>query len=201
MPPDEAAFWAIKEGGQLVGVVGCEFDPALARAWVRAPLLTDGRLLADILPVVGATLESALAQVTQFDAFPAADGAGLNHWYAAAGYEALQVHRVLRATVGKEPAMARSVRRAATAELPALLSLHQSLFPNAYIGRTNFERAVAQGGDCALFAARSGDAAPIGYLYVKDDPVEHEAYIDYLGVMPAHRGQGFGRALLALPVT
>ncbi len=195
--PDEAAFWAISDGAQPLGVVGCEFDPALARAWVRGPLVIDPRWLEGTAAlVVASTLENALPAIQQFDAFPAADAELLNRWYAAARYEALQLHRVLRAPVAQAHASSRAVRQAAAGDLPALLGLHEALFPGAYIGAADFQRAVAPEGDCVLFVASDAAAAPIGYLYVKDDPVEQEAYIDYLGVAQAQRGQGFGRALL-----
>ncbi len=194
--PDEAAFWAISDGAQRLGVVGCEFEPALARAWVRGPLVIDPRRLEGTVALVAAGMEGALPAVQQFDAFPAADADLLNRWYATAGYEALQLHRVLRAPVAQAHASSRAVRQAAAGDLPALLGLHQELFPGAYVGEADFHRALAPDRDCVLFVASGDDAAAIGYLYVKDDPVEQEAYIDYLGVMQAQRGQGFGRALL-----
>ena len=176
--------------------MGCEFDAALARARVRGPLVLDPRSLEGTVALVIASMEGALPAVGQFDAFPAADADLLNRWYAAAGYEALQLHGVLRAAVAQAHAGSRAVRPAAAGDLPALLGLHQQLFPSAYIGEADFHRALAPDGDCVLFVASGDAAAPIGYLYVKDDPVEQEAYIDYLGVAQARRGQGFGRALL-----
>jgi hypothetical protein len=32
LPVTQAAFWIVVHGGQPVGVVGCEFEPALRRA-------------------------------------------------------------------------------------------------------------------------------------------------------------------------
>src|SRR5688500_17444938 len=83
LPPDEAAFWAITEGDRRVGVVGCETDATLARAWVRGPHAVEPRVLEAIVPIAGPTLESALPAIRCFDAFPSADDAGLNAWYAA----------------------------------------------------------------------------------------------------------------------
>ncbi len=81
-------------------------------------------------------------------------------------------------------------------DLPALLGLHQELFPSAYIGEADFRGRRRQTRTACCSWPASAGAAPIGYLYAKDDPVEREAYIDYLGVTPSHRGQGFGRAML-----
>src|SRR5687767_4792024 len=41
----DAAFWAIRKGEQRVGMVGCEFDVALRRAWLRGPITIDDSLL------------------------------------------------------------------------------------------------------------------------------------------------------------
>ena len=41
LPADEAAFWQVRDpGGAIDGIVGCEFDAALRRAWLRGPLVT-----------------------------------------------------------------------------------------------------------------------------------------------------------------
>jgi len=195
LSPAEAAFWVIRKGAQRVGIVGCEFDPALERAWVRGPLVIDHHLLEDVLHTVGPTIESALPEIKQFDAFPAADDATLNAWYAAAGYAPLQLHTVMRAEIGSLLDDPTTVRRATASDLPAVSNLHQHLFPSAYIGDADFERATGDV-DCALLVASGNDAGPVGYLYVQDAPSEEEAYVDYLGVTESHRGRGLGRALL-----
>lgn len=196
LPADEAAFWALAEDGRQVGVVGCEVDAALKRAWLRGPLAAEPRVLDALLPLVGPTLEAALPVVHHFDAFPSADDAQLNAWYAAAGYDALQLHTVLRAPIAGRPGAPSTVRRATPQDLPAMLSLHLELFPSPYIGEADFGRALEPAAECALFVAAGNDGLPVGYLYVQDNASEQEAYVDYLGVLPSHRGRGQGRALL-----
>ena len=196
LPADEAAFWAIVEDGRQVGVVGCEVDAALKRAWLRGPLTVEPCVLDALLPLVGPTLEAALPAVQIYDAFPSADDAPLNAWYAAAGYTALQLHTVLRAPIVVAHDPATTVRRATPQDLPAMLSLHLALFPSPYIGEAEFHRALAPSADCALFVTVGNDGLPVGYLYVQDNASEHEAYVDYLGVLPSQRGQGRGRVLL-----
>jgi [ribosomal protein S18]-alanine N-acetyltransferase len=192
---DEAAFWTINEDDTVVGVIGCEFDAALGRAWLRGPLVVHPRVLDAIGPLAAATVESALPAMSQFDAFPAADSARLNAWCEAAGYRPLQLHRILRAAIANAPSSTPRVRRATTRDLPAASALHQALFPSAYIGDADLQCAV-DSAERALLVADRADATVAGYLYVQHNAATREAYIDYLGVLPSQRGQGLGRALL-----
>lgn len=211
LPEAEAAFWIVMRGAQPVGMVGCEFDPALRRAWLRGPLVIEARMLAELLHVVTPTLDAALPGITQFDAFPAADAAALNGWYAAAGYERLLLHRVLRAPIDvvtndavpihDNGASSHRVRRATPDDLSPALALHETLFPQSYLSGADFVRAL-DANDRAWFVteatgAAGGSTTPVaGYLYVRDSAAEQEAYVDYLGVAPTERGRGLGRALL-----
>ena len=199
LAPDEAAFWRAAEGDRLVGVFGCEFDPDLSRAWMRGPLASRPEILASLLPAVHATVQSALPGVTQFEAFPAADGALLNEWYAAAGYTPLQLHAALRAQTRGWPEPPASVGLALAADLPAVLGLHDELFPATYLGGSAFRRAL-EAADCAVFVARNVDSLPVGYLYVEQHPADQEAYVHFLGVESSQRGRGFAQALLGAAV-
>jgi ribosomal protein S18 acetylase RimI-like enzyme len=196
LPPDEAAWWVVCEGSRPVGVVGCEFDPALRRAWLRGPLVEDPSMLDRLLPLVDTQLDADLPGIDRFDAFPVADAAALNAWYESAGYARLQLHRVLRAAVQNVPRHAGHVRRALPDDLPAVVSLHAALFPVSYLGESDFRAALAAT-DRALFVACDKTDTPAGYLHVQDHPHEQEAYVDYLGVEESHRGRGLARAMLA----
>jgi len=194
--PDEAAFWGLMAGERLVGVFGCEFDRAIGRAWMRGPLAADPQTLDALRPVVEPTLQAALPEIRQLDAFPAVRSALLNAWYAAAGFSPLQVHAALQAGTGAWPAPPAAVERARAPDLATLLVLHEQFFPSPSLGEAAFRRAL-DAADCALFVARGPAAEPLGYLYVEDHPAEHEAYIHYLGVAPSQRGRGLGKALLS----
>jgi ribosomal protein S18 acetylase RimI-like enzyme len=260
LPPGEAAFWQVRDaGGAVDGLVGCEFDPALGRAWLRGPLVAgDPALRQPLLHRLVQALEDALDGTGEgaagelkgelegavevelppmrcLDAFPAELDAPLNALYAARGYQRLGVHRVLEAALsatepqqaalsGTEPQQAGfsgtgpqqaalsggkppqapawplplgiSVRPAETADLAALLALHETLFPSSYLKPSDFAEAV---GDASrrLLACCAADGSLLGYLHAKDDAEQPEIYIDYLGVAPEARGQGLGGALLA----
>ncbi|MEO6745749.1 MAG: N-acetyltransferase [Caldimonas sp.] len=193
---DAAAFWVLEDGGALLAVVGCEIDLALQRAWLRGPLCADPRAAEVLLRTVGPTLETALPAVRQFDAFPALDSKPLNAWLGSAGYEALQVQTLLRAPIDAPASVdVASARRATPSDLASALALHQTLFPSAYITETEFVRGLGES-DCALFVASLNDDGPSGYLFVRDAPIDHEVYIDYLGVDTRQQRCGLGRALL-----
>ena len=196
LAPDEAAFWAAMRDGRPVGVVGCEFDPSLGRAWMRGPLVASDDLLDALLPLVDPALAAALPTIVSFDGFPAADSPRLNGWYRAAGYAPLEVHAALRAELGALRGLAKDgAGPARPADLPTVLALHTELFETPYLGEEAFRRAL-DAIDCALFVARGAEAEPLGYLYVEDHPSEQEAYVPYLGVATSARRRGLGQALL-----
>ena len=196
LAPDEAAFWGVVQDGRLVGVVGCEFDTSLGRAWLRGPLVAADDLLDALLPLVAETLAATLPGIVQFEGFPAADSIRLNDWYRAAGYTSLQVHTALSAELEALRALpCERVGPARASDLPPMLALHAGLFESPHLGEEAFQRAL-EATDCALFIARGAEAEPLGYLYVEDRPVEQEVYVHYLGVIDSARGRGLGRALL-----
>ena len=78
-------------------------------------------------------------------------------------------------------------------ETPGLL---RRLVSSPYVGEADFRRAVEPAAECGLFVAVGDDGGPVGYVYVQDNASEQEAYVDYLGVLPSHRGRGIGRALI-----
>lgn len=233
---DEAAFWRASDaGGATTALVGCEFDPALRRAWLRGPVAAGD--LAQHGPRLLRALETALESapgIRCFDAFPAEDEPALNGLYAARGYRRMGVHRVLEAdlaasagagaaagqvqdllakasadasdALGPLSGMSAmtaawplpfgvSVRRVHPGDLPPLLALHESLFPNGYLKPDDFAEALDDRARLVL-ACAAGGGRLLGYLFAKDDPEQPEIYIDYLGTSPEARGQGLGRALL-----
>ena len=196
LAPDEAAFWILGNPDAPTALVGCEFDRALQRAWVRGPLWRDARAIPGLLATVGPTLEAALPEIRHFDAFPTVASEPLNAWLAAAGYAPQQVHTLLRAPIDAMPSVdAGTVRRATASEIDTVSRLHRTLFESTYITDADLIRAL-DATDCALFVAIGTDGSVSGYLYVQDAPVDREAYIDYLGVTASQRGRGLASTLL-----
>lgn len=196
LPPAEAAFWMIDgPDGVPQGVVGCEFDAVLGRAWLRGPLVADVTAAPAMATVLLQALEQALPQLTCFDAFPSEADLALNALYEGAGYRRVDVHRVMRAPLsGAAPADDPRVRRAGASDLPGLLPLHHQLFPSSYLKDSDIADALADP-DRLVLVAQQGDTIT-GYLVAKHEPDADEVYVDYLGVDESRRGSGLGRALL-----
>lgn len=196
LPVDEAAFWVVEDaGGRLEAVVGCEFDPAIGRAWLRGPLAADAQVLSRCGPALLRALEAGLPGVGCLDAFPSETDAPLNALYEAAGYRRVDVHRVLHAPLaGVAGTPDPRVRRATAADLPALLALHHALFPTGYLKDDDVAEGLARSDRCVLVALVDDRVA--GYLIARDEPPDDEVYVDYLGVDEARRGGGLGAGLL-----
>lgn len=184
----DAAVFIVADGR---GVVGAEFLAGQPRAWVRGPLAEDAALRATLLRA----LTDALPAVTRFDAFPQADEHALVATLREAGFVPEALHHVMGLEAAAAvPAAAGSSRavRAGDAVLPALLALHDRLFPGTYL---RGDALVASLDADHVLLVRE-DAAGLGYAYVQWQHDTQEGYVDYLGVDEATRGRGWGRALL-----
>ena len=153
--PDEAAFWGVIAGDRLVGVFGCEFDPALGRAWMRGPLAVDAALLDTLHSFVGATLASALPESGSSTRSRRRKGRS-----STAGMRRRAIHRsrCMRPCVPRSvlAGSADRVARAEARDLASVLALHEQLFPL----RTSVKRVPSRLGraECALFVVRDAGA-------------------------------------------
>jgi len=191
----EAAFWVVEAAGAVRAVAGCEFDPAIGRAWLRGPLAEDAQVLSRCGPALLQALEAGLPGLACFDAFPDEADAPLNALYEAAGYRRVDVHRVLHAPLAAVAGTPDPrVRRAGAADLPALLVLHHALFPTGYLKDEDVAEALTRP-DRRVLVALSDDRVA-GYLVARDEVPDDEIVVDYLGVDEARRGRGLGAGLL-----
>ena len=194
--PGRACFVAAHEGGTLRGVAGAEFDAGQCRAWVRAPL-THGAGDAEALrPALLAALHDALPQALRFDAFPQIDEAPLRDGLRAAGYRDHVQHHVMTWSVtNRAPDWPAYVRDAVPDDHPQWAALHEALFPATYLTAETMLASI-DADHRLLVAAKPGASDVGGYLYVQRRARENDAYVDFIGVAPAARGLGLGRALL-----
>lgn len=198
LPAAEAAFWsAAGPGGETLGAIGCVLDPTQRRAWIRGPWAVPGVSSASLEAALLDTLERELPEVDRLDAFPSEDDETLAALYRGASYRRMDVHRVMQAALGDArtaTAADARIRPARPDDLRQWLPLHHGLFPGSYLSDDEIEAAIGGGPHLVLTAWLDG--RPAGYLVAKDDATMDELYVDYLGVDPAARGRGLGRALL-----
>jgi ribosomal protein S18 acetylase RimI-like enzyme len=198
LPAGEAAFWrAPGSRGETLGVIGCEIDRSQRRAWIRGPWAVPGLSSAALEALLLNTLERALPEITRLDAFPSEDDETLAALYRGASYCRMDVHRVMEAALGDAGATTAAdvhVRPSRSDDLRQWLPLHHGLFPGSYLSDDEIATALSDGPRLVLTAWLDG--RPAGYLVAKDDATMNEVYVDYLGVDPAARGRGLGRALL-----
>ncbi len=198
LPAGEAAFWrAAGPRGETLGVIGCEIDRPQRRAWIRGPWAVPGLSSASLEASLLDTLERALPEIHRLDAFPSEDDERLAALYGGAGYCRMDVHRVMEAALGDAGAATAAdarIRPTRPDDLRQWLPLHHGLFPGSYLSDDEIAAAISDGPRLVLTAWLDG--GPAGYLVAKDDATMNEIYVDYLGVDPAARGRGLGRALL-----
>jgi ribosomal protein S18 acetylase RimI-like enzyme len=198
LPAGEAAFWrAAGSRGETLGVIGCEIDRPRRRAWIRGPWAVPGLSSASLEAALLDALERALPEIYRLDAFPSEDDETLAALYRGASYCRMDVHRVMEAALGDAGAATAAdahIRPARPDDLGQWLPLHHGLFPGSYLSDEEIAAAISDGACLVLTAWLDG--RPAGYLVAKDDATMKEIYVDYLGVDPAARGRGLGRALL-----
>ena len=190
----QACFVAAREAGELVGMAGAVIDAGLLRAWVRGPLTAqdDAMLRAALLDA----LLRAMPQRQRLDAFPSVDEASLRTSLRAAGFrDRFQFHVMSRAADAvPPPAWPAAVHDANEDEAARAAQLHTRLFPNTYLDAAALVSTRDAAHRLLVVAGLAGE--PAGYLYVRDSPLDDEAYVDFLGVAEAERGRGVGRRLL-----
>ena len=198
LPRGEAAFWrASGSRGETLGVIGCVIDGSQRRAWIRGPWAVPGLSSASLESALLNTLERALPEIDRLDAFPSEDDETLAALYGGAGYRRMGVHRVMQRALGDAGAATAAdarIRPARPDDLRQWLPLHHGLFPGSYLSDDEITAAISD--DASLVLTAWLDGQPAGYLVAKDDTATDELYVDYLGVDPAFRGRGLGRALL-----
>lgn len=198
LPTGEAAFWrACNARGDTLGVIGCTIDWAQRRAWVRGPWTVPGLSAPSLAAELLNTLELCLPGILRFDAFPSQEDEALAALYGGAGYALMDVHHVMQGALDDAGAAADADARVCPTQpddLRQWLPLHHGLFPGSYL--SDDEIAAAIGDDTSLVLTAWLEGRPVGYLIAKDDTTAGELYVDYLGVEPAGRGRGLGRALL-----
>lgn len=188
--------------GAVVGLLGLEHDSDPPRAWWRGPFVAER---ADVDAVADALLAAGRAQlpghVTQEEFAPDDRHAWLPAFAERHGFVSEEASAVLVRDLGGDAGLPRGeavppwgveVARVTDATAPAVVALHDAIFPGTH---SSGARIAAPGADHAVLVA-SREGAVVGYVAVERQE-DGSGYIDYLGVADAERRTGIGRTLVA----
>jgi ribosomal protein S18 acetylase RimI-like enzyme len=179
--------------GALAGATAVEWDDSIGRAWVLGPWVFGDGAWNELAPHL---LDAALGQLPAgVEAEMSGEVANVRLAALAAqrGWTASGAAHVLVAdeeVVSRWPANESDRLRAAVADdLDVIQPLHDAEFPNTHTP------AVRMISEFATIVATADDGTVSGYAAGRIQP-DGEGYIDYVGVVPAARGQGIGRLLI-----
>lgn len=208
LPRKAACYVAARDGMQLLGVAGAEFDTDTGRAWLRGPFVA-----ADcaFVPLAQALLDALIATLPatlhRFDAFVDAGCDEALAFYRERGFQPDagddELHLDLRGCAGSASAVPRAVPAGVTLRAPQptwrapIAALHLAEFPNPYLSAT---RLLGRQGPDRFTRIALLDGVPAGYLHAHFDAEWHEGYVDFVAVQPTARRRGVARALVAAAV-
>lgn len=189
----ERTFVARDGGGGITGVLTVDVDEDLGRLWWLGPWADDDAtaraMLAAGAEVAGAVREREFA--------PDARNTLLAGLATELGYRAETPSAVLVRDLSSWPPddlpVTGMIRPLEPEDRGDVARLHEHLFA----GTHTRGRDLVRDQDTMILVA--GDD-PIGYIATQDQ-ADDTLYIDFLGVDPAARGRGLGRALIAAAVT
>lgn len=182
----------------LMATLGCEFDAALGRAWLRGPFVaTDS---ADLWRNVATQLWAHLQQVLPvtiecWDAFLNVENLEGGTFYQQQSFRwvrEVQFYQCSKSNFRHPPAMDTQPEHT-SAQLAEIASLHDQLFPKTYLSG---EQLLAnQSSSQRLFVASAAGQMQ-GYVYASCEPESQEGSIEFVGIHPDSRRQGVATLLL-----
>ena len=180
--------------GGLRGWLLPDLDEDMGRVWWFGPFVGEGegwRAVAEAL--YAHALERLPAGITQQEMCAGPDHTELAAFAEDHGLERRKASIALTATAPPPSAASQlgvSIRPLAAADVPAVAALHDVLFPNTHTPG----EALVGAEDPGKLRLVTGEG-PAGYVAAEVQP-DGSGYVDFLGVQPARRREGFGRALV-----
>jgi ribosomal protein S18 acetylase RimI-like enzyme len=195
----ELGFVTAIDQGRLVGCAGAEFDLGLKRAWLRGPFveMEEAAQWAALAGSLLQALEAHLpAEIDILDSFLDLANEWGQRLYQAAGYRRVRLVHVYQAEAGVSPGKAPvGCVEMKSKHADRVAELHRQLFPNTYLTAEMIVAAASgNGGPAQKRIVYEKDGQVLGYVYGSENM--GEGVVDFLGVDPAVRRQGIGRALL-----
>ena len=189
----EICFAIALRDGQLLGVLGSEFDQELARGWLWGPFVfaEDWDEVAAVL--LAKLLELLPAPIHRLDFFVNIANQRAYRFYLEHGFQKPEVSYVYVAPHPKKPfPLPKPCSRLQAEQSIRFRTLHDTLFPKTYY--TGQDILDQLDDDHQVFICSGGEDV-LGYVYAIVDE-SGEGYIDFLGVRDDVRGRGLGKRLL-----
>jgi ribosomal protein S18 acetylase RimI-like enzyme len=183
------------EDRDVLGMLAAEWDTDPPRVWWHGPVVAPGR----DWQAIAAALDTAARRllpttVLEEEYAPDARHAELAAFAAAHGFVEEEGSVVLRRPLPGEPvhplASEVTLRPFAEPDRGAVAALHETCFPGTHTPGARLD----EGRDRLVWVAAS-DGQLVGYVAAERQE-DGDGYLDYLAVVPAHRGRGLGRVLV-----
>lgn len=186
-------------GSEITGVMGVDFDRAIARAWLYGPVVTKSVLAAAAWAPTADALYNAVrkaipAGIVEHEMFVDARNVNCRDFAARHGFVGHGEMAIYYMTPDRLAALPE-----ATAEpwderfATNFIALHDRLFPRSNYTLAYMLEEVAKG---AVFLILTDGDSLMGYFFGRADPESGEAYVDLIGVDGAYQGRGLGRRLM-----
>ncbi len=180
------------QNGDIIGLLGCEYDRGLRRGWLWGPFGVPDRAIDAALLI---QLKNSLpAEVRRLDSFLDQRNQRGQTFYTTQGFYRAQDCHVY---VAQKPALTITPTLTFVApqehHLASLSDLHERLFPQSYeTARSMFDK---MDDERRLFTHIAQDRVA-GYIFARINDGDEEGFIDFLGVHESQRGKGIGKQLL-----
>jgi ribosomal protein S18 acetylase RimI-like enzyme len=191
---NELRFMVGELDGEIIGLMGCEFDEGVGRGWMRGPFLT--RDLWESLPasLFQRLLDALPSGIRRLDSFLNEKHRQGNRFYIENGFKHKTLVHVYQADAANwsdgDLEYCPDIDETQTHNF---ISLHDAIFPNTFI---NGRGILEQVDDDHKIFVYTNDTDLGGYIYLSVDKYGGEGYIEFIAVQPELRGKGIGYALL-----
>ncbi|MBI5958943.1 MAG: GNAT family N-acetyltransferase [Chloroflexi bacterium] len=195
-PPLTETFRLVFDQGELVGVLGAEYDAEINRAWLYGPLIDhpEWHVLADRLyEQVCGLIPSTIGE---YEIFCDAENRNCQLFSARHGFRQHGDHAIY-SLPRTRPIPAGAAAAWEPCYFEQFDALHKQAFPHAYYTSQQIIEKLDDHTRLWL-AAANGDLQ--GYVFGKTDPEANAGYIDFIAVDERYRGQHIGKTLLAAAI-
>jgi ribosomal protein S18 acetylase RimI-like enzyme len=190
---DELRFVLAEQDGQVIGLIGCEYDESVGRGWMRGPFLTQDLWESLSAAMLEALLAALPATIRRLDSFLNQKHARGHQFYLENGFQPQGRTHVYYAEAHRPAPGLQICPEIQPDQEAAFMGLHDSAFPVTFISGRGILEQLDQ--DHKLFVYAK-ETALDGYIYLSVDKFGGEGYVEFIAVQPELRGKGIGKALL-----